>query len=121
MVLGQLDRRRDSQEQRHSLLALALADRLTDLVFPAAERASKLNDLIIREKPSPQAEGYLEEACLCYFYELYSASAVMCRSVLEEVIERRLRRLNLDELQSLNQTDYTLGTMLGIAERPDLR
>jgi hypothetical protein len=71
---------RDAHGIRQStLLAVAFADRLTDLVFPATDRAAKLTDLIVKQKPSPQAEKYLEEACFCYFYELYSASAVMCR------------------------------------------
>jgi hypothetical protein len=54
-------------------------------------------------------------------FKLHSASAIMCRSVLEEVVEKRLRRLNIDALQELRQTDYTLGVMLGLTERPDLR
>jgi hypothetical protein len=119
--LSQFDRRGEHKKRKSNLLAVAFADRLTDLVFPAADRASRLADLIVRVKPSPEAEKYLQEACLCYFYELYSASAIMCRSVLEEVIEQRLRRLKINHLKLMQGKEYTLGVMLGLAERSELR
>ena len=112
--LIQLEKRAEDKQRRANLLTIAFADRLTDLVFPAADRAAKLTNLIVKDKPSPEAERYLEEASLCYFYELYSASAVMCRSVLEELIEKRLKA---DERGELTGTNYTLGVMLGFAER----
>lgn len=115
--LIQLEKRAEDKQRKANLLTIAFADRLTDLVFPAADRAAKLTNLIVKDKPSPEAERYLEEASLCYFYELYSASAVMCRSVLEELIEKRLRRLKADERGELSGTNYTLGVMLGFAER----
>ena len=115
--LIQLEKRAEDKQRRANLLTIAFADRLTDLVFPAADRAAKLTNLIVKDKPSPEAERYLEEASLCYFYELYSASAVMCRSVLEELIEKRLKRLEAYERGELTGTDYTLGVMLGFAER----
>ena len=119
--LIQLHRRADDHDRKYGLLAVVFADRLTDLVFPAAERAAKLTNLIVREKPTPEAERYLEEACLCYFYELYTASAVMCRSVVEEVIEKRVRRLKIDALNELKYSGCTLGALLGFAKRPELR
>jgi Domain of unknown function (DUF4145) len=119
--LIQLHKRTDDQNRTYGLLAVAFADRLTDLVFPAAERAAKLANLIVKERPSPEAEKYLEEACLCYFYELYSASAVMCRSVLEEVIEKRFGRLGIDPVAELGKDGCTLGALLGLAKRSGLR
>ena len=119
--LIQFNKRADQQDRQSNLLAVAFADRLTDLVFPAAERAAKLTNLIVKERPTPEAEKYLEEACLCYFYELYSASAVMCRSVLEEVIEKRFVRLGIDPVAELGKEGGTLGALLGLAKRPDLR
>ena len=89
--LIQLEKRAEDKQRRTNLLRIAFADRLTDLVFPAADRAARLTSLIVKDKPSPEAERYLKEASLCYFYELYSASAVMCRSVLEELLEKRLK------------------------------
>ncbi len=68
--LIQLEKRAEDKQRRANLLTIAFADRLTDLVFPAADRAAKLTNLIVKDKPSPEAERYLEEASLCYFYEL---------------------------------------------------
>lgn len=66
--LVQFHKRASVQNRKSNLLAIAFADRLTDLVFPAAERAAKLSELIVKERPTREAEKYLEEACLCYFY-----------------------------------------------------
>ncbi len=115
----QLDRRIEDSNRKSNLLAVAFADRLTDLIYPAAERAAKLTKLIVKIKPSPEAEKYLEEACLCYFYELYSACAVMCRSVLEETIEKRIEKLQIDH--QLIEKGHTLGLMLKLARQPHLR
>ncbi|SRR5216683_773447 len=115
-ILVQFYRRAELQNRKSNLLAVAFADRLTDLVFPAAERAAKLSELIVRERPTGEAEKYLEEACLCYFYELYSASAVMCRSILEEVIEKRIGQLKSDLPKDSKETPHTLGALLRFAE-----
>lgn len=56
--LIQLHKRTD--DGKPNLLAVAFADRLTDLVFPAADRAAKPTNLKVKEKPSPEAEKYLE-------------------------------------------------------------
>lgn len=117
----QLERRADDHKRKSNLLALALADRLTDLIFPAAERAATLSELVVREGPTPEAEKYLEEACLCYFYELYSASAVMCRAVLEEVIEMRIKQRGINPAVELGEDGCTLGALLGLAKRPEFR
>lgn len=118
-ALVQLHRRAEEQNLKSNLLAIAFADRLTDLVFPASERAARFTELVVRQQPSPQAGKYLEEACLCHFYELYSACAVMCRSVLEEVVENRIRRLGLN--LDMNAGDHTLGELLRVAQSPEFR
>jgi hypothetical protein len=118
--LLQLHKRADDQTRKYGLLAVAFADRLTDLVFPAAERAAKLTNLIVKERPTPEAEKYLEEACLCYFYELYSASAIMCRAILEEAIEKRFEQFGIDPRKELNDGTCTLGALLRLGERRDV-
>ena len=118
--LVQFNKRADQQDRKSNLLAAAFADRLTDLVFPAAERAAKLTNLIVKERPTPEAEKYLEEACLCYFYELYSASAIMCRAILEEAIEKRFERFGMDPRKEVNVGTCTLGALLRLGERRDL-
>lgn len=114
--LVQFHKRAGLQNRKSNLLAVAFADRLTDLIFPAADRAAKLSELIVRERPTQEAEKYLEEACLCYFYELYSASAVMCRSILEEVIEKRIGQIKNHLPKGSGETPHTLGALLGFAE-----
>lgn len=119
--LVQFNQRADQQDRKSNLLAVAFADRLTDLVFPAAERAAKLTNLIVKERPTREAEKYLEEACLCYFYELYSASAIMCRAILEEAIEKRFERFGMDPRKEVNDGICTLGALLRLGERRDLQ
>ena len=117
-ILSQVYKRADDHDRRYRLLAAAFADRLTDLVFPAAERAAKLSEMSAKEKPTIEAEKYLEEACLCYFYELYSASAVMCRSILEEIIETRVRQLRPELLSEVKEGPYNLGALIAVTSRP---
>lgn len=114
--LVQFHKRAELQNRKSNLLAVAFADQLTDLVFPAADRAAKLSELIVKERPTREAEKYLEEACLCYFYGLYSASAVMCRSILEEVIEKRIAQLRSELPKDSKDAPHTLGALLGFAE-----
>jgi len=114
--LAELHERADKQSRKSDLLILAFTDRLTDLIFPAAERAAKLTDLIAREGVNTAAEKYLEEACYCYFYELYSASAVMCRAVLEAVLRRQIRSLASDQSRGMTDTDNTLGPLVSKAK-----
>ena len=115
-ALVQLHERAEEQELRSNLLAIAFADRLTDLVFPAADRAAKLTNLIVRQQPSREAENYLEEACFCYFYALYSACAVMCRAVLEEILRKRIHNLNRNQSGDITDATNTLGALVSKAK-----
>ncbi len=61
---------------------------------------------------SEEADRYLDEATRCYFFGLFTACAVMCRSVLEEAVKQRLP----ENLARLVRTRYrnapTLGNLL---------
>lgn len=116
--LSQVYKRADDHKRRYRLLAAAFADRLTDLVFPAAERAAKLSELNAKKKPTLEAEKYLEEASLCYFYELYSACAVMCRSILEEVIHKHVGQMRPDLLREIGTGPYYLRDLIRVTSRP---
>lgn len=125
-VLGSLghkllgfDKVTDDLEKKANFLAVAFTDRLTDLIFPAAQRAARLTNLIVKDAPSPEAEKFLEQACLCYFYELFSPCGVMCRAALEDSIEKRINKSHIDP--QLKRTEYTLGKMLSLAARPESR
>ncbi len=45
----------------------------------------------------------------------------MCRSVLEEVIEKQFGRLGIDPVAELGKDGCTLGALLGLVKHPDLR
>lgn len=72
------------------LLPVAFAYKLINLIEPAASRAKELREIIVVEASSEEADEYLSEACECYFLGLFSASAIMCRSALEEILERKV-------------------------------
>jgi len=102
-------------DPKRDLLYVAFAYKLMGLVRPATERARELRDLVLKEATSEDADKYLSEACDCYFLGLYSASAVMCRSLLEEALERKLPVGLLEQWKRKAQSkgqELTLGNLL---------
>jgi len=69
--------------QQNDLLRAAFALELLELVEPAVVRATHLRECVVGEASSEEADRYLDEATRCYFFGLFTACAVMCRSVLE--------------------------------------
>jgi hypothetical protein len=98
--------------QQNDLLRAAFALDLLELVEPAVSRATHLRECIVAAPSSEEADSYLDEATRCYFLGLFTACAVMCRSVLEEAIKQKLP----DALTRLVHTRYrkmaTLGNLL---------
>lgn len=98
--------------QQNDLLRAAIAMELLELVEPAVFRATHLRECVVAAASSDEADRYLDEATRCYFYGLFTACAVMCRSVLEEAIKQKLP----DVLTRLVRTRYrnaaTLGNLL---------
>ncbi len=76
--------------QQNDLLRTAFAFELLELVEPAVQRATHLRECVVSAPSSEEADRYLDEATRCYFLGLYTACAVMCRSVLEEAIKQKL-------------------------------
>jgi hypothetical protein len=76
--------------QQNDLLHTAFALELLELVEPAVLRATHLRECVMAEPSSEEADRYLDEATRCYFFGLFTACAVMCRSVLEEAIKQKL-------------------------------
>ena len=58
------------------------------MVEPAVFRATHLRECVVAAPSSEEADRYLDEATRCYFFGLFTACAVMCRSVLEEAIKQ---------------------------------
>lgn len=98
--------------QQNDLLRAAIAMELLELVEPAVFRATHLRECVVGAASSEEADRYLDEATRCYFFGLFTACAVMCRSVLEEAIKQKLP----DQLTRLVRTRYrnaaTLGNLL---------
>jgi hypothetical protein len=98
--------------QQNDLLRAAFALELLELVEPSVLRATHLRECVVAAPSSEEADRYLDEATRCYFFGLFTACAVMCRSVLEEAIKQKLP----DGLTRLVRTRYrnaaTLGNLL---------
>jgi Domain of unknown function (DUF4145) len=98
--------------RQNDLLRAAVAAEFLDLVEPAVARATHLRECVVASPSSEEADRYLDEATRCYFFALFTACAVMCRSVLEEAIKQRLP----EGLKKLIRTRYrntaTLGNLL---------
>jgi hypothetical protein len=106
----EIQRALDGQE--NDLLRTAFAIELLDKVEPAVLRATHLRECVVGCSWSEEADRYLDEATRCYFYGMFTACAVMCRSVLEEAIKQKLP----PQLTKLIKTRYrnaaTLGNLL---------
>ena len=98
--------------QQNDLLRAAVAKELLDLIEPAVARATQLRECVVASPSSEEADRYLDEATRCYFFALFTACAVMCRSVLEEAIKQKLP----DGMKALVRSRYrnaaTLGNLL---------
>jgi hypothetical protein len=98
--------------QQNDLLRAAVASEFLDLVEPAVARATHLRECVVASISSEEADRYLDEATRCYFFALFTACAVMCRSVLEEAIKQKLPE-NLSKLiRSRYRNTATLGNLL---------
>ncbi len=96
--------------QQNDLLRIAFALELLELVEPAVLRATHLRECVVASASSEEADRYLDEATRCYFLGLFTACAVMCRSVLEEAIKQKLP----EPLNRLVRGRYRNAATLGI-------
>jgi hypothetical protein len=98
--------------QQNDLLRTAFALELLELVEPAVQRATHLRECVVTAPSSEEADRYLDEATRCYFFGLYTACAVMCRSVLEEAIKQKLPSSLIKQINSRYRSTATLGNLL---------
>jgi len=98
--------------RQNDLLRAAVAGELLDLVEPAVARATHLRECVVASASSEEADRYLDEATRCYFYALFTACAVMCRSVLEEAIKQKLPDSLSRQVRSRYRNAATLGNLL---------
>lgn len=98
--------------QQNDLLRAAFALELLELIEPAVFRATHLRECVVAAPSSEEADRYLDEATRCYFYGLFTACAVMCRSVLEEAIKQRLAPAFTRLVRTRYRNAPTLGNLL---------
>jgi hypothetical protein len=98
--------------QQNDLLRAAFALELLELVEPAVLRATHLRECVVEAASSEEADRYLDEATRCYFFGLFTACAVMCRSVLEEAIKQRLPVGLARQVRTRYRNTATLGNLL---------
>src|SRR5579863_6435691 len=98
--------------QQNDLLRAAFALELLELVEPAVLRAAHLRECVVAAASSEEADRYLDEATRCYFFGLFTACAVMCRSVLEEAIKQKLPSALARQVRSRYRNAPTLGNLL---------
>jgi hypothetical protein len=106
----EIQRALDSQE--NNLLRAAFALELLEMVEPAVLRATHLRECVVATPSSEDADRYLDEATRCYFFGLYTACAVMCRSVLEEAIKQKLPASLARLVGTRYRNAATLGNLL---------
>jgi hypothetical protein len=98
--------------QQNDLLRIAFALELLELVEPAVQRATHLRECVVAAPSSEEADRYLDEATRCYFFGLFTACAVMCRSVLEEAIKQKLPAGLTRQVRTRYRNTATLGNLL---------
>jgi len=98
--------------QQNDLLRTAFALEMLELVEPAVARATHLRECVVAAPSSEEADRYLDEATRCYFFGLFTACAVMCRSVLEEAIKQKLPAGLTKQVRTRYRNTATLGNLL---------
>jgi cell division septum initiation protein DivIVA len=106
----EIQRALDSQQ--NDLLRAAIAIELLELVEPAVFRATHLRECVVASASSEDADRYLDEATRCYFFGLFTACAVMCRSVLEEAVKQKLPETLAHLVRTRYRNTATLGNLL---------
>jgi hypothetical protein len=98
--------------QQNDLVRAAFALELLELVEPAVVRATCLRECVVASASSEDADRYLDEATRCYFFGLFTACAVMCRSVLEEAVKQKLPAVLTRMVRTRYRNTATLGNLL---------
>ena len=106
----EIQRALDSEQ--NDLLRTAIALELLELIEPAVLRATQLRECVVAAPSSEEADRYLDEATRCYFFGMFTACAVMCRSVLEEAIKQKLPPALTRLLRTRYRNTATLGNLL---------
>jgi hypothetical protein len=118
-IIGTVEREQSEKmnliaDTSNQLLELSLSEDLLSRIEGAVRRGSQLMEWSVSQASSETADGYLSEAATCFLYGLFTSSAVMCRSLLEEITERRLPLHLLAEGRLADPKRRTLGDLLDV-------
>lgn len=108
-------------DTKHQLLQISVSDELLSRLPVAVSRATLLSEWAVQEATSPAAEQYLFEACNCFLYGLDTACVILCRSLSEEVLERKLDHLlaphtEAKKAKKKHWGGWTLGSLLDLVK-----
>ncbi|HUA99200.1 MAG TPA: hypothetical protein VMA34_12790 [Terracidiphilus sp.] len=106
----QIQRALDAQQ--NDLLRAAFAFELLEMVEPAVTRATHLRECVVIASSSEDADRYLDEGTRCYLFGMFTACAVMSRSVLEEAVKQKLPAPLARLVKTRYRNTATLGNLL---------
>jgi hypothetical protein len=101
-------------DTNHQLLEISVAHEFISRLPNGLNRAQQLSEWAVKEPSSEKADLYLAEACNCFLFGFDTSCVVMCRSLLEEVLERKLPDSILSGAKRSNSKGWTLGSLLDV-------
>ncbi len=102
---------------QNQLLQVSVADDFMSRLPGGVDRAERLLEWSVNEPASQQADMYMAEVCNCFLYGLDAACVVMCRTLLEEVLRRKIRPEVLAANGMSQDKDRTLGRLLDVVKK----
>jgi hypothetical protein len=102
---------------QNQLLQVSVADDFISRLPSGVDRAERLLEWSVNEAASEQADMYMAEACNCFLYGLDAACVVMCRTLLEEVLKRKIPADVLLSNGISQDKDCTLGRLLEVVKK----
>ncbi len=102
---------------QNQLLQVSVADDFMSRLPGGVDRAERLLEWSVNEPASQQADMYMAEVCNCFLYGLDAACVVMCRTLLEEVLRRKLPAEVLSANGMSQDKDRTLGRLLEVVKK----
>jgi len=102
---------------QNQLLQVSVADDFVSRLPGGVDRAERLLEWSVNEPASEQADMYMAEVCNCFLYGLDAACVVMCRTLLEEVLRRKIPADVLLSNGMSQDKDRTLGRLLDVVKK----
>jgi hypothetical protein len=102
---------------QNQLLQVSVADDFVSRLPGGVDRAERLLEWSVNESVSEQADMYMAEVCNCFLYGLDASCVVMCRTLLEEVLRRKIPQDVLTANGISQDKDRTLGRMVDIVKK----